>query len=148
MIKNQIKHKIFSRQTTFQFLRGYYIITPVFLLIELLWGLDFRVPFFLTSPFVRYGYYALCLAGGVVCYFRPKTTAFIAFFESIVNVSLVFVSYGIAYYDAMLAVAERGSVPAIFTPKGVLSFAIPATVCVIGFYHCQDVVIRKIKEKI
>jgi len=149
MEENQNKHKpkMFFKQTTFGFLRGYYILTPAFLVLELLWRVSFRVPFLLAVPLLRYLYYGFCFGCGTVCYFRPKATPVVALTESATNIVLLFAGYMIAYYNAIFAVAETGNIPEILTVKGTLSFAVPVTVCVASFYHCQDIVNRTLKEK-
>ena len=135
------------KQSSFGFLRGYYFLTPAFLILELLWSVRLRVPFLLAGPLLRSLYYGFCFGCGTVCYFRPKITPVVALTESTTNMVLVFAGYMAAYYNAIFVVAETGNIPAILTIKGTLSFALPATVCVASFYHCQDIVNRTLKEK-
>ena len=146
--QNKNRPKSFSKQATFPLLRGYYIVTPAFLVLELVWGVSFRVPFLLVGPILRCLYYVFCFGCGTVCYFRPKATPVVALTESTTNVVLLFTGYMIARCNAVLTVAETGTVPEILTIKGVLSFLIPAIVCVASFRHCQGVVNRMLKEKI
>jgi hypothetical protein len=150
MEENQNKHKakMSFKQSSFGFLRGYYLLTPAFLVLELLWRVSFRVPFLLAVPLLRYLYYGFCFGCGTVCYFRPKATPVVALTESTTNIALVFAGYFIAYYNAIFVIGETGNIPEILTIKGTLSFAVPATVCVAGFYHCQRTVNRTLKEKI
>ena len=146
-IAEKCQHSVYPKPIIFQLISAYYIATPVFFVIELLWGISFRVPFFLTEPIVRYGYYAICLICGIVCYFRPKTTPVIALVESTINVILLFVGYWKAVVGSITVVAERESIPAILTLKGVLSFVVPASVWVVSFYYCQNVMDRMMNEK-
>ena len=146
-IEEQSQLKKSRSPKTFYLVWGYYIATPAFIILELLFGFGFRVPFILAAPVIRYLYYAVCIACGVICHFRPKAAPYVAFAESVIYLTLIIVGYGAAVSDAMLKVAELKSVPEILSIKGTLSFIVPATVGLISFYHCQEVVDRIIKKK-
>ena len=77
----------------FRTVRLYYFATPVFLLMEVLGGISFRVPYFLVTPALRYLYYAFCAACGAGCYFRPRATYIIAFVECTINITLLLTGF-------------------------------------------------------
>jgi len=135
------------RPAIFHLVSGYYIATPVFIIIELLWGAGFRVPFILANPFIRYSYYAVCLGCGAGCYLRPRAVPFIALFESTINVILVFVGYGIAVTTARLLVVETGEIPEILTVNAALGFFVSGSIAVFSFHHCENIVGKILKEK-
>jgi cellulose synthase/poly-beta-1,6-N-acetylglucosamine synthase-like glycosyltransferase len=126
-----------DRPLLFRIVWLYYLATPAFFLAEFLWGITFRVPYFLTAPASRYLYYALCTACGVGCYFRPKVTYLIAFVESTINVTLLltgFVSMMVTGIQSFIE-SENGMIPEVFTPKLIISFGITCTIWVISFYY-------------
>ena len=117
----------------FQTVRLYYLATPAFLLAELFAGISFRIPYFLTAPALRYLYYAFCAACGAGCYLRPRSTYLIAFAESTFNITLLIVGF----FYAMLTVdsaLDAGSIPRLFTIKGMLGFGTTCTIWTISFY--------------
>ena len=136
---DKIKRGNFQR-ASLGLLRWYYITTPVMIVVELLWGLNFRVPFFLTG-IIRYSYYFLCVGCGGVCYFWPKMVPIVGFVESMVNVVILIAGYGAAVYCAMFSVLETGggTVPEILTIKAMVSFAVPAYIWVMSFYHWKGI---------
>lgn len=115
----------------------YYIATPVFFLAEVLGGISFRVPYFLTAPALRYLYYALCTACGLGCFFRPRATYIIAFLESTTNVVLLFTGFFVAMYAGMDNIIDSGGeqFPQVFTMKWVIGFGITGFIWVISFYY-------------
>ena len=141
--EGQQKGKMGFSQAGVGLLRWYYITTPVMIVVELLWGLNFRVPFFLTG-IIRYAYYCLCVGCGGACYFWPKMVPIVGLAESTVNVVILIAGYGAAVYCAMFSVLETGggTVPEILTAKAVVSFAVPAYIWIMSFYHWRSVVER------
>ena len=111
------------------------------IVVELLWRLNFRVPFFLTG-IIRYAYYSLCMACGGICYFWPKTVPIVGLAESTINVIILIAGYGTAVYCAMFSVLETGggNVPEILTVKSMVNFALPAYIWIMSFYHWRNVV--------
>ncbi len=135
------------RPAIFHLLSGYYIATPVFIIIELLWGAGFRVPFILANPFIRYSYYAVCFGCGAGCYLRPRAVPFIALFESIINVTLIFVGYAITIAAARMSVMETGEAGEILSDNAMLGFFISASVAIFSFHYCENAVSKILKEK-
>lgn len=127
----------------FQTVRLYYLATPAFLLAELFAGISFRVPYFLTAPALRYLYYAFCAACGAGCYLRPRATYIIAFAESSFNITLLIVGF----FFAMWTMDAAGSVPHIFTTKGMFGFGITCTIWTISFYKGVGLMQRKWKPR-
>lgn len=84
----------------------YYLATPVFLLLDALWGLNVRVVALDDTPVLKYLYYAFCLACGVATSVRPKLTAVVGMTESSVNMGLVVIAIPLAYYRVLWAMAE------------------------------------------
>lgn len=122
-----------NRPFLFRVVWLYYLATPAFFLAEVLGGISFRVPYFLTTPTLRYLYYALCTACGVGCFFRPKATYIIAFIKSTINVVLLFTGFFVAMYAGMDSIIAGGS--EVLTMKWVIGFGITGFIWVISFYY-------------
>jgi len=83
----------------------YYGATVLFLLLDVLFGLNVRIAFFEASIPFRAGYYAICFVCLTLMLWRPRWTAIIAAFESLVALVALIVSFGtraILISDAML----------------------------------------------
>jgi hypothetical protein len=72
-------------------IRRYYLLTPLFIVLDALFGLDFRVSG-LASPELRYLYYGLCLLCALACYWRNRYSALIAIAESSANLLILMAS--------------------------------------------------------
>jgi len=144
--KTQVRLPLSSRPVTFRLVWFYYVITPLFLLVELLWGIDFRVPALLSMP-MRYFYYTCCFGCGAACFLRPRFTPVIAFVESTINVILIFVGFGTTLFSATLSFADTSAEPQTFSLKTVYSFAVTATIWVIAFYHAQAGMIKIARDQ-
>lgn len=137
---------MFLKPVTFRLVWAYYIATPLFLIIELLWGISLRVSPFLPTA-MRYLYYTCCFGCGAACYLRPRSTPVIALAESTTNVVLIFVGFGTALIKASVTVAETESFPEVLTFKSILGFGVIATIWIISFYHSQELVQKIIRKK-
>jgi hypothetical protein len=143
--KDRYLPKISSKPVTLRLVWGYYIATPLFLIVELVWGISFRVPLSLPTR-LRYTYYVCCFVCGAICYFRPRITPVIAVVESTVNITLIFLGFVIAITKTW-HLDETMTVPEALTLKGVLSFAVIATVWIISFQHSLGLVQKMVEEK-
>jgi hypothetical protein len=71
-------------------IRRYYLLTPVFITLDALFGLNFRISG-LASPELRYLYYGICLLCALACYWQSRYSALIAMAESSVNLLILMV---------------------------------------------------------
>jgi len=127
----------------FVLLRFYYILTPLFLIMELIWGIKVRVPLIMENAELRYAYYGVCFAFGVICYFRHKLTAMLAMTESVINIALLCCGFYLAVVSSYdYAVGEIDEFPEALTLKGALGFVLALMVWIIAFYHCEWVMHR------
>jgi len=142
--EKNFKPKAYSSPLGFRLVWIYYIATPVFLIIELLWGISFRVPFFITSPLVRCVYYGFCLSCGGVCYFRPGITFFVGLIESTINVVLLFVGFGLVLLNVITNAMEFGGASQTFLIKSVISFAVTGTIWIACFKYSLNIFEKKL----
>ena len=66
----------------------YYLLTPVFIMLDALFCLNFRIPG-LASPALRYLYYGICLLCALTCYWQSRYSALIAIAESSTNLLIL-----------------------------------------------------------
>ena len=69
-------------------IRRYYLLTPVFIVLDALFGLHFRISG-LASPELRYLYYGICLLCTLACYWQSRYSALIAILESSTNLLIL-----------------------------------------------------------
>jgi hypothetical protein len=69
-------------------IRRYYLLTPVFIVIDALFGLHVRISG-LASPELRYLYYGICLLCALACYWQSRYSALIAMVESSTNLLIL-----------------------------------------------------------
>ena len=119
----------------FGLLQFYYILTPLFLITELIWGVRVRVPLILASADLRYGYYGVCFVCGVLCYFRRKLIPVVAVVESTINIALLCSGFYLTSVNSMLDFAEGkiDEIPEALTYKGILGFLLALVVWTIAF---------------
>ncbi len=77
--------------------RLYYIITPLFILLDYFWGINIRVAILDSEPLYKGLYYGLCVLCGVVVFVLPQSARVVTLFESsiifIMTVTGLFVPY-------------------------------------------------------
>lgn len=116
-------------------IRAYYLVTPLFVILDALFGITFRASG-LTLPEYRYLYYGFCLLCALGCYWQVRYTALIAMAESSVN--LLILLLGI-----MLPVIHLGDLPGetdavvLINSDNILNFLITGIVLVSVFYSAQ-----------
>jgi hypothetical protein len=109
--------------------RAAYWSTPLFVALDLLYGVSLRVPFLDALPGAKGIYYAADLGCAVVIATRPRWTAAVGFAESVVNISLLVVSTGAAYLGVLESASSTDVIIANpFTPQAVASLVLASTV--------------------
>jgi hypothetical protein len=128
----------------FGLLNFYYVLTPLFLLMELIWGVRIRVPFILASAELRYGYYGMCFLFGVLCYFRKKLTPVVAIFESTINIALLISGFYLTILSSGIdfATGEIDEAPEAVTYKGVIGFVLALAIWMIAFKRGEWILFR------
>lgn len=128
----------------FGLLKFYYVLTPLFLIMELIWGVRVRVPFILASAELRYGYYGMCFLFGVLCYFRRKLTPVVAIFESTINIALLCSGFYLTVLNSGIdfATSEIDEAPEVVTYKGVMGFVLALVIWTIAFKRGEWILFR------
>jgi hypothetical protein len=111
------------------FVRAVYWSTPLFVALDVVYGVSLRIPFLDALPGAKALYYVVNVACGVAIAAWPRWTATVGLAESIVNISLLVLSTGAAYLGVLESAASPDVVIANpFTPQAVASLALSATV--------------------
>ncbi len=114
-------------------LRWYYVATPLFWLVGLIWGVNVRVAFLDDYPVGRNAYYLLCFVLGMVMLRAPQYASRLAFAESTANLGLLMLSVAV-WYLRMLDWAAGPSVAVrVVTPAELVSFALTAVVAGVSY---------------
>ncbi|MGH7353654.1 MAG: hypothetical protein ACRELS_03640 [Candidatus Rokuibacteriota bacterium] len=116
----------------------YYLATPIFFLLDALWGVNIRATALDDTPMLKYLYYALCLACGATATVRPSLSAVVGMAESSVNIVLIVLSVMLPYFRVLRSVAEGTDVLTNpFTPFLFVNFALSGVVGLMAFYRHQ-----------
>ena len=114
-------------------LRWYYLATPVFWLLDILFHVRVRVAFLDDFPLGRNLYYLLCFGIGIAATVQPRYTARLAFTESAVNLGLLVLSVGV-WYLRMLDWAAGPSVAVhVVTPWQLVNFVFAVSAGAISY---------------
>jgi len=77
----------------------YYLITPVFILLDYCGGINVRVAVLDDMPVYKNLYYGFCVLCGVVVYLLPQWSAVVALFESPVNLVITILGVILPYVE-------------------------------------------------
>ena len=117
-----------------KFLRVYYLSTPVFIILDIAGDLSVRASGLDTKPTLKYLYYAVCFALGLLCRRSGAMAPVFGLIESSINVLLLVLSVMLPIYETASRVAEGAAMIQPFGPQFFANFAISAVVLCICFY--------------
>ena len=103
-------------------LHWYYVATPVFWLLDAIWGVRVRVAFMDDFPLGRNLYYALCCGIAIAVTVAPQYTARLAFAESAVNLGLLLLSVAVWYLRMLDWAASPSVAVQVLTPWQLVNF--------------------------
>jgi len=117
-------------------IKGYYLATPLFLLLEFAFGLDVRVSSFISDPKWRLIYYLLCFVCMGIILWKPGLTVEVGILESSVNLVFLFVGAALAWMFPFTTVSPENDEiilrdPVTFTE--IATFLLLATIWTICF---------------
>ena len=118
--------------------KWYYYITPLFILLDYVWGISIRVTVFDSMPQYKKLYYGFCILCGVFIYALPKLTTVVALFERSINflvtVMAVFMPYinFITKTDDFLT-ADLPTVAGLDAPH-IINILLAGIIAILGFH--------------
>lgn len=77
--------------------RLYYYVTPLFILLDYIWGVNVRVTVLDSTPLYKNLYYGFCILCGVGMYIVPQCSAVVALFESTIIVTMTVLGLFLPY---------------------------------------------------
>ena len=81
--------------------RLYYIITPLFILLDYFWGINIRVAILDSEPLYKGLYYGFCVLCGVVVFVVPHSSRVVTLLESSIIFIMTVVGLFIPYARAI-----------------------------------------------
>jgi hypothetical protein len=90
---------------TDQVIKVYYFATPLFLILELAFGFDFRVNAYISDPKWRFFYYLFCFVCMIAIAWRPKFTIAVGILECSTNLIILFVGTAVSWMFPFTAVS-------------------------------------------
>jgi len=124
--------------------RNYYLATPFFIILDIFFNINIRIPFLDNWPVLKYIYYLMIFFLGFLISRLPHLTNKIAITESMMTISLLII--GFVYPYLMLRDEESVMVAMeAYSMKAVVNFAITAFMLYFGIFRMrfdeiQDVV--------
>jgi len=91
--------------------RTYYAATLLFVIADIVFGINIRLAFLETVPAWRAAYYVLCIALYAVMVWRPSAERIFAFVESTFTVSALILSMAMRTLVVPLDMIEQGRTP-------------------------------------
>jgi hypothetical protein len=86
--------------------RWYFYITPLFILLDYIWGVNVRVSALDSMPVYKNVYYGFCVLCGISMYAVPRYTAVVALFESVINFTMIMLCLFVPYVQNILFVDD------------------------------------------
>jgi len=117
-------------------IRRFYLLTPLFIVLDALFGLNVRVSG-LASPELRYLYYGLCLLCALACYWQSRYSALIAMAESSINLLILLAG-------VMIPIVRLGDLAGDTTASAgisgynVVNFLFTGGILLAVFYSAQE----------
>ena len=118
-----------------QLLYIYYRLTPIFLVVDVMFSAPVRVSF-LTNPIHRYAYYAFCFACGILFRYKPSLARPIALTELSVNFGLIVLSIMVPYFLAVDQVVA--GLDPTFDGIKVVNLGLSGGLMLLGYYSRES----------
>ncbi|MDT8303448.1 MAG: hypothetical protein RQ760_18355 [Sedimentisphaerales bacterium] len=84
------------------FARWYFYITPLFILLDYIYGINVRVSALDTMPTYKNIYYGFCILCGIGMFITPRYAAIVALFESSINFMMIVLGLFMPYVQNVL----------------------------------------------
>ncbi|MHC4243739.1 MAG: hypothetical protein ACYSU4_15140 [Planctomycetota bacterium] len=88
------------------FARWYFYITPLFILLDYIVGINVRVSALETMPTYKNLYYGFCILCGVCMYIIPRYSAVVALLESSINIMMLVLGIFLPYIRTITALMD------------------------------------------
>jgi hypothetical protein len=75
----------------------YYAITPAFILLDYIWGINVRIAILDNAPLYKGLYYIFCILCGIIIYLVPRSSSIVALIESAIIIILTVMGFLLSY---------------------------------------------------
>ena len=123
-------------------LLSYYLATPLFLLLDLVWHAPLRVAF-IQSAGLRFAYYGFCFLCGLMMWRKPAIAAPLGMLECVINLLLIMLSILLPIWGAADALAAGGGLPE-FGLARLFNVMLSGAMLVASFHARQAELLRSI----
>jgi hypothetical protein len=119
--------------------RFYFYITPLFIVLDYIFGLNVRAAALESMPAYKNLYYAFCLLCGIFMFIIPGYSAVVALFESSINILLLVLYAFLPYIRTLTALiddvlgADFKALEESFRFEPIMNFAIAAGCMIVTF---------------
>ncbi len=121
--------------------RLYYLVTPAFILLDYLGGINVRVAVLEGMPLYKNLYYGFCVLCGVAVYFLPEYAAVVALFESPVNLVITILGLVVPYVETIKQLDDVLNARVIAAPEltmpYVVNLLLAAGISTCAFLHAN-----------
>ncbi len=125
----------------FDLISYYYFSTPLFMLLDFLWGYELRLSERLNSP-QQFGYYGFCLFCAWICWYKPRSHHFVALLESSLNLTLLLSAVLIMPYDNIIegkTVSHLG-----LSMENILPYLFSASILILAFKQAEKALSKSV----
>ena len=118
--------------------KWYYYITPLFILLDYVWGISIRVTMFDSMPQYKKLYYGFCILCGVFIYAVPKLTPAVALFESSINFLVTVMAVFMPYINFITKTDDflTTDLPTVagFDAPHIINIILAGAIAILGFH--------------
>ena len=132
----------------FSLIKAYYWATPIFLLLDLFFGIDVRVSAFIYHPTYKVIYYLFCFACMGIVVWRPGLSVVVGLVESSINVFVLCLGMMLSVYLATDLVLENPEGYNPITAGRVINFILSGGMCLTSFYKHMSIMNRRSKSRL
>jgi len=126
--------------------RWYFYITPLFILLDYIFGINVRVSALETMPLYKNLYYGFCILCGICMYIIPRYSAVVALFESSINIIMLVLSIYLPFIRTLTALMDDVLDADFTTLEELLKVQPMINLFIVGF--CLILTFRKSIETI
>ena len=120
--------------------RLYFYITPLFILLDYIFGINVRVSALDAMPTYKIIYYGFCVLCGICMFIIPRYSAVVALFESTINLIMLIVGFFLQYMQTVTSLmddvtgSDFNAVESSLTFESITNFAIVGS-CLLLTFH-------------
>lgn len=114
---------------------GYYLATPLFAILDLIFGVNIRAAGLQGLPSLRTFYYSVCTIVGIVTFFRPSLSWIAGLAESSINILILILGVLLPYYALFQQVEGDRAFRSPFSASHIMNFLISGLIWANVFYR-------------